>query len=522
MPGNIILTGFFGSGKKTIGRILAEKCGFSFLSTDLFMELEERAILGDAFFPGEEILYHPCSLELAEKISPLSGTVIAWGSRAPFDEEYRKLFSKSDRIVYLHVDHDIFLDRVEHRLLPLEWDRQKLSDLYQELSESHVQADHTCDTSMREAGQAAEEIASALNLPRASEETYSEDIKTDASGKHVIQVGNKLSSFLSDRVKELAPRKVAIISNPLVASLFFNKIAGLCGETEIQAFCVPDGEEFKTLSTAERIYGFLLTEGYSRSDLLIALGGGVIGDLCGFVASTYKRGMPVIQIPTTLLAQVDSAIGGKTGINHSRGKNMIGTFYQPEMVISSTAFLQCLPEREFRNGLAEVIKYAIIRDHKLFSFLADRKSDILARKPETLQQIVSCCSKIKTCIVSKDEREELGIREVLNFGHTVGHMIETLTGYTRYRHGEAVAIGMAVEAQICRDKGFLKKKDCEKILTLISDYSLPVSIPEDIDSTRFKEMLTQDKKVRQDMIRLPVPEKIGRAEVKEVECGKFL
>ena len=242
----------------------------------------------------------------------------------------------------------------------------------------------------------------------------------------------------------------------------------------------------------------------------------------GFVASTLKRGMSLIHIPTTLIAQVDSSIGGKTGFDHPLGKNMIGTFYQPDMVLIDIRKLLTLPEKEFRNGLSEVIKYGITHDAELFDILEKKQKEIMNRDTELLEQIVSKCVQIKKEVVEEDEKEEKGIREVLNYGHTIGHIIETLTHYSEYSHGEAVAMGMVEEAKLARKEGFLSKEDFERIENLIKKYKLPYSIPENIEKGDMKNCVSQDKKVKKGKIRLPVPTEIGKITFREVECKKFL
>jgi len=317
---------------------------------------------------------------------------------------------------------------------------------------------------------------------------------------------------------------VAIISNPLVGALYIDELENTLIKEGIKPYIciIPDGEKYKTLDTIKSIFDMLLKENMDRSAHLIALGGGVVGDLAGFVASTLKRGIALIQIPTTLIAQVDSSIGGKTGFDHPLGKNMIGTFYQPDIVIIDIKKLLTLPEKEFRNGLAEVIKYGITKDVTLFDILEKRQKEILNRDIELLEEIVTRCVRIKKEVVEEDEKEEKGIREVLNYGHTIGHIIETLTGYSKYSHGQAIAIGMVKEAELAGQENLLSKNDLSRIKNLIQKYELPTSIPENIDLDEMRKCVVQDKKVRKGKIRLPVPTGIGKIIFREVECKKFL
>jgi 3-dehydroquinate synthase len=242
----------------------------------------------------------------------------------------------------------------------------------------------------------------------------------------------------------------------------------------------------------------------------------VITDIAGFVASTFKRGCRLVYIPTTLLCQVDAALGGKNGVNTEYGKNMLGTFYQPELVVCDIKKIMTLPDREFSNGIAEVIKYGIIGSEGLFRTLKEKKGLIIKRDPSLLFRIIKECVMIKGKIIEEDENEEKGIREVLNFGHTIGHIIEKLGGYKRFSHGEAVSIGMVQEIGI-----FNKNRNPVEIIELLRGYSLPVELPEFIKKQGIKRFILQDKKMKGEKIRIPIFERIGRVKIKEVLCKRF-
>jgi 3-dehydroquinate synthase len=291
------------------------------------------------------------------------------------------------------------------------------------------------------------------------EKSYPIFIGTDILGK----VGEFLNNY------ELS-RKIAVISNPVVWKLYG---AGVIKSLKSSGFSpvkiiIPDGEKYKNLKTVEKIYTEMLKAGIDRKGSVVALGGGVIGDIAGFVSATYMRGIKFVQVPTTLLAQVDASIGGKTGVDHKLGKNLIGAFHQPLFVLSDVSLLKTLPEREYRAGLAEVIKYGVIKDAQLFEFMEKEKERVLARDHEALFYIVKRCSEIKAEIVEKDEREETGLRSILNFGHTVGHAIEAATGYRKFLHGEAVAMGMVVETAL--SDYLTGKKFSSQISNLINSY----------------------------------------------------
>lgn len=325
---------------------------------------------------------------------------------------------------------------------------------------------------------------------------------------HILDgIGEKLKGF------EFSP-PIAIISNPTVYGLYGERVqvsiknAGFDTITVI----IPDGEEYKDLLWAQHIYGELLKHGLDRASTLIALGGGVIGDITGFVASTYMRGIAFIQVPTTLLAQVDSSVGGKTGVNHRLGKNMIGTFYQPKLVWIDVDTLKTLPRRELLAGLAEVIKYGVIWDEGLFKFLDDNKDRVLNLDRDALTHIIKRSCEIKAEVVSKDEKE-MGLRAILNYGHTIGHAIETATGYTRYLHGEAVAIGMHLEARLSLMLNFIDGNQAARIKTLIDSYGLPSEMPVDININSILSSMQLDKKAVAGELKFILPEKIGVAKI---------
>ncbi len=307
---------------------------------------------------------------------------------------------------------------------------------------------------------------------------------------------------------------LALVSNTTVFPLYgatVSRSLSLSGFS-CKEIILPDGEEYKTLASAEKIVDALLQARLDRKSAIIALGGGVIGDGAGFAASIYKRGIDFIQIPTTLLAQVDSSVGGKTGVNHPRGKNMIGTFWQPRLVWIDIDTLASLPRRELLAGISEIIKYGIIGDRDLFDYLERTARNILGLEGDTLRHIIRRSCQIKADIVSRDEREG-GIRTILNFGHTIGHALETATGYKVFLHGEAVAIGMLVEAEIANLMGLLHHEEVLGIRRLLHAYGLPTAIPRDIDLEIFFAAMKLDKKAVSGTIRFILPDRIGSVAV---------
>jgi 3-dehydroquinate synthase len=278
----------------------------------------------------------------------------------------------------------------------------------------------------------------------------------------------------------------------------------------VEQLVLPDGEEYKTLDTLNSVFDRLLERRFDRRCTLIALGGGVIGDLTGFAAACYQRGVAFIQVPTTLLSQVDSSVGGKTGVNHPLGKNMIGAFHQPQCVIADTDTLNTLDERQLHAGLAEVIKYGLINDRAFFDWLDDNLDRLLARDPEALAYAIERSCRDKAAIVAEDETEA-GTRALLNLGHTFGHAIETGMGYGAWLHGEAVGTGMVLAAQLSARLGWLAVADMERVVSLIARAGLPTAAPTALDSRRFLELMAVDKKVQDGLLRLVLLKGIGQA-----------
>ncbi len=330
-----------------------------------------------------------------------------------------------------------------------------------------------------------------------------------------IMIGSGILKDIGKTIEKFEfSRKIALISNPTVHGLYGKTVSDAIKGAgyDLTEILVPDGEEYKSLAYAEKIYESLLKAKLDRKSALIALGGGVIGDITGFAASTYMRGISFIQAPTTLLAQVDSSVGGKTGVNHPLGKNMIGTFWQPRLVWVDTATLETLPHREFLSGLGEVIKYGIIWDEEFFAYLEKNRDKILKLDPAALTHVISCSCEIKSEIVSKDERES-GLRAILNYGHTIGHAIETFTGYKKYLHGEAVSIGMSMEARLSQQLGLIDNKEVFKIKALIDSCGLPSEMPGEIEISELVEIMQIDKKTVGGRIHFVLPEKVGSVKI---------
>ncbi|HLW23344.1 MAG TPA: 3-dehydroquinate synthase [Steroidobacteraceae bacterium] len=335
-------------------------------------------------------------------------------------------------------------------------------------------------------------------------------IKVDVGHTHYpIIIGWGLLTHRDILHTNITGHDLMIVTNTTVARLHLAKLREQFKERNVGECILPDGEQHKTLQTAGWVFDALIAQKFNRDATVLALGGGVVGDIAGFAAACYQRGVGYVQIPTTLLAQVDSSVGGKTGVNHSGGKNLIGAFYQPLAVLADTDTLATLPDRELRAGLAEVIKYGCIWDPLLFDWLDEHVHELLDRDADALAYAIGRSCEIKATVVAQDEREQ-GLRAILNFGHTFGHAIEAATDYERFLHGEAVAIGMLMAADFSCRLGFIDAAVKLRIRGLIERAGLPTEAPK-IGASRALALMQMDKKVLAGQMRLVLLEKLGRA-----------
>jgi 3-dehydroquinate synthase len=330
-----------------------------------------------------------------------------------------------------------------------------------------------------------------------------------------ILIGYPLEGMGGTLKKYTNGLKTLIVTNPIIAKYYLETVSRSLKQAGFQVFVVEvsDGEEHKSLEEASRLYTRCVECRLERESLIIGLGGGVIGDLAGYVAATFMRGLPIVQVPTTLLAQVDSSVGGKVAVNLPQGKNLVGSFYQPLLVYIDLAVLHTLPVEEIEVGMAEVIKYGIILDKNFFEYLEKNIEKLRELNLEVLEDIVSRSCQLKATVVEKDEKEK-GLRAILNFGHTLGHALEALTDYKKYKHGEAVAIGMVGACRIAEGMGMLKKEARNRIENLIRKAGLPVRIGVELSVDTIIQALFLDKKVRAGKVRFVLPERIGRVVVR--------
>jgi 3-dehydroquinate synthase len=329
-----------------------------------------------------------------------------------------------------------------------------------------------------------------------------------------IYIDSKLLNESNLLSKHIRGKRVCIVTNNVVAPLYLENLKTILSDFDVDVVILPDGEAEKSLANFEKILSHLLTNIHGRDSTLIALGGGVIGDITGFAAASYQRGIDFIQIPTTLLSQVDSSVGGKTAVNHPLGKNMIGAFYQPKAVIIDINSLMTLPSREFSAGMAEVIKYGILGDAEFFSWLEKNSIKIKAGDESTLIKMIEKCCQCKADIVSADETEK-GVRALLNLGHTFGHAIEAEQGYGNWLHGEAVSTGMVLAAKLAVAMNLLEASELRRIENLLTDFNLPLLAPENMGFNEFIKHMRRDKKNLGGKLRLIIPIAMGQSVMRD-------
>ncbi|HDH52936.1 MAG TPA: 3-dehydroquinate synthase [Nitrospirae bacterium] len=510
----IVLTGFMGTGKTSVGKELGRKLGYRFVDTDELIEEREGKPVSLIFKEKGEDYFRKIEQAAVKEVSQISNVVIATGGGVIKSRENLEALGKRGVIIWLKADPEIILKRVmteggKRPLLDVEEPINEINDMLTERLPLYQQADTAVDTNYITPQETAREIMEKLGLDG---QGVTVDLKERS---YDIVIGSRLLQRFGLRLKEFRPSRVAVISNETIFPLYRDTLLKSLREYNIapEIVLIPDGEKYKDFQWTYYIHGELLKAKFDRDSLLIAFGGGVIGDITGFIASTYMRGIRYIQVPTTLLAQVDSSVGGKTGVNHPIGKNMIGSFYQPSLVVIDIDTLKTLPEREFRAGMAEVIKYGVIADKEFFDFLKTDREGIISLGDGIINVIKRSC-EIKADVVTKDEREA-GLRAILNFGHTIGHAIETVTGYKRFIHGEAVSMGMCAAAELAVRMKIFQKDDAGKIKELVEMYNLPAYIPDDLSVPDMINAMEIDKKVQAGKLRFILPESIGKVRIEE-------
>lgn len=504
----IVLTGFMATGKTSTGKALSKRLGYRFIDTDDLIVESEGMAIARIFEEKGEPYFREVERSVIKDVSSQNRIVIAPGGGAIKDRGNVEALRRQGILIGLSAAPEVIFQRAQAEegvrpLLNVPDPLSKIKGILKEREPLYNQADIMVNTDCRTPEEVADWIIQRLTLNSSTIDV--------ALGKRSYEIfaGRNILRALGLHVKALRPSGVAVVSNTTVWFLYGSAVMESLrkGGLEGVPIVLPDGENFKDLYWLSYLYGELLKLKLDRKALLIALGGGVVGDISGFAASTYMRGISYVQVPTTLLAQVDSSVGGKTGVNHPLGKNMIGTFWQPGLVVIDIETLKTLPEREFRAGLAEVIKYGVIWDASLFKTLEVDRENVLSWG-DILTKIIRKCCAIKADVVSQDERES-GLRSILNFGHTFGHAIESATGFVRYLHGEAVAIGMCVASRMALLLNMITGDEHDRLCHLIQAYDLPAKIPHDLSPEALLEAMSHDKKAVSGRVRLVLPEKIG-------------
>ena len=499
-----------GSGKTTIGRLLARRLGKRFIDSDHAIEARTGASIPWIFEIEGEASFRRREAEMIRELTGQEGIVLATGGGAVLDPASRALLAGRGTVVYLRAGIGSILQRTSHDknrpLLQTADPRRKLEELLAQREPLYREiADLVIDTGRPNVQSMVQTILEQLDAlaggrarrARAASMTHPEHLTLNVElgeRAYPITIGPGLLADPAALVRHVGGRKAAIVTNTTVAPLYLEQVAAplRAAGKEVVSIVLPDGEEHKQWGSLMAVFDALLANKCDRKTTLVALGGGVIGDLTGYAAASYMRGVPFVQIPTTLLSQVDSSVGGKTGINHPLGKNMIGAFYQPRAVIADTATLDTLPARELSAGLAEVIKHGAILDAAFFDWIETNVDKLTARDPQALAYAIARSCEIKSEVVRKDEREG-GLRAVLNFGHTFGHAIENGLGYGAWLHGEAVGCGMVMAADMSARLGLIEPDSVERVRALVRAAGLPAVAP-DLGEARWIELMEVDKK----------------------------
>ena len=517
-----------GAGKTTIGRILARKLGKRFIDSDHEIEARTGASIPWIFEIEGEDSFRRREAEVIRDLCLEDGVVLATGGGAVLDAGTRALLAERGTVIYLRANvHSIMLRVMNDKNRPLLQTadpRRRLEELmaqreplYREIARLVIDTGRPNVQSMVQTILDQMDLLEAPRLAQAPASDSSMNVSTNSAPgltstppstpgaaftlsvdlgerSYPIAIGAGLLSDPALLARHVQGRQVAIVTNTTVAPLYLEAVAAplRAAGLEVIEIILPDGEQYKNHASLMQIFDALLANKCDRKTTLVALGGGVIGDLTGYAAASYMRGVPFVQVPTTLLAQVDSSVGGKTGINHPLGKNMIGAFYQPRAVLADTATLATLPARELSAGLAEVIKHGAIIDLALFEWIEQNIGKLMARDQAALAHAIARSCEIKADVVRQDEREG-GLRAILNFGHTFGHAIENGLGYGAWLHGEAVGCGMVMAADLSRRIGLIDEATVARMRTLVTAAGLPTVAP-DLGVDRWVELMEVDKK----------------------------
>lgn len=516
---NVILIGFMGSGKSEVGKRLAHMLGMEFVDTDALIEQQTKMSISEIFRRHGEAWFREIEKKVVSEVASRRGLVISTGGGVPMFEENMQALRHNGLLFYLRASPITIWKRIkdvqDRPLLDVSDRFSRILELLERREPFYRRADFIIQTDELNPDEVASQIAAWVNsLPKG---TRSVPVCLDARTYHII-VGKGLCERMPSILKAANLKEpFVLLTDECVAQVQLHrpqKAFELQG-IRLPVVSLPAGEITKSLEFATRLYEALIEFEMTRDGTLIAFGGGVITDLGGFVAATYMRGISLVNAPTTLLGQVDAAIGGKVAVDHPKAKNLIGCFYQPRLVIADIETMRTLPEKAYREGLAEVIKYGVIADASLFNAVKRNINALNERDLQVLSEIVRRCCEIKARIVERDEHERSGERSLLNYGHTFGHAIEAATGYSKLLHGEAIAIGMIAASRMAHKLGVCAQDVVDEQLELLKRVGLPTSLSEagitNITPEQIYEAMALDKKRRGKMLRFILPREIGSA-----------
>jgi len=543
---NLVITGFSGTGKSLVAMEVALRLNWDFLDTDDEIVKQTGKPIAEIFRQDGEARFRKLEREMIKKACQRRQTVIAIGGGTIVDPQNYELLAKTGLIVCLEAKPETIYERLfretasnPHRevrpLLAVDNPLERIRQLKASRQPHYAKANCTVHTDGLSVSEVAEEVIKAsrlvrrtdphLNPPPSRERKLGSQLKVNddvacvvkaATQSYSVFVGYGLLNKLGEKMKKAALSGTAIvISDENVFSLYGSRVGGILKAAgfAVNSFVVPPGEETKSMNYAIKIYDFLVEQRAERDDILIALGGGMVGDLAGFVAATFLRGMPWIQVPTSLVAMVDASIGGKVGVNHPEGKNLIGAFYQPNLVLADPQTLTTLPKRELTSGWAEVIKHGLILDKEYFKFLETNVDRLAKLEPELLTRAIARSAAIKAQVVSQDEKEREGKRTILNYGHTIAHGLEAASQYKRFLHGEAVAIGMMGAAKLSQRLNLLLSETVERQQILLQKFGLP-TVFSGLDLNEIARAMEVDKKTKKRAIRWVLLQDIGKVVIR--------
>jgi len=542
---NLVLTGFSGTGKSLVAKEVAQRLGWACLDTDDEIVKQVGKPIARIFGQEGEAKFRELERKTIKKACQQRRMVIAIGGGAIVDPRNHELLTRTGLVVCLEAKAETIYERLFREaacspgtevrpLLATGKPLERIRRLKASRQPYYARADWTVHTDSLSIDEVAEEVIRAWRLLRPADSCQltavsHEDVACvveTAAHSYPVFVGYGLLDRLGQKMKQAGLSGTAtVISDENVFSVYGSLVERVLSDAglAVNSFVVPPGEETKSMDSAIKTYDFLVGHRAERDDIIVALGGGMVGDLAGFVAATFLRGVPWVQVPTSLVAMVDASIGGKVGVNHPEGKNLIGAFYQPDLVVADPQTLETLPRRELTSGWAEVIKHGLILDREFFEFLESNVNRLTEMEPGLLTRAIARSAAIKAQVVSQDEKEREGKRTILNYGHTIAHGLEAATGYRRFLHGEAVAIGMVGAAKLSQRLGLLPSAVVQRQQSLLQAFDLPTSLRVAmkpgrsnlrLSLTRIATAMELDKKVRRKAIGWVLLEDIGKAVIR--------